>query len=149
MTKASKSTSFVISANLQKAFILLAVTTGVLSLLLSVYYIVQQYPHNSNLSGLIPMLVGNIVPLVLFAVPFVLGMRRKMSRLNRVFEASFLAVTGGLALMLLTTLVFFAQGALSIDYGNYDGYAIMTYAPIFIIVTAYVLLVAYYLRKRR
>lgn len=151
MAKASsKPTGYVLSATFQKAFIVLALVSAVVPLFTSVYYMVQQYPTNQNMSGLLPMFIfGAVVPLVLFLIPLLLGIRRKMSLLSRVFEASLLALLGALAFMTLTSLVFFVQHLLAIALDSTSDFMLSAYGPTVVGALVYIALTAYYVRRRK
>lgn len=146
----SKPTGYVLSVTFQKLFIALAVGSTALQLFISAYYMAQQYPTNQNMSGLLPTLIfGAVVPLVLFLIPLLLGIRRKMSLLSRVFEASLLALLGALAFMMLSSLVFFTQGLFAIVLVSSSDFMMWGYGPAVIGTLVYILLTAYYVRPRK
>lgn len=94
-------------APLQKLFIFLGATAYVLGFATVLFSILRQYPNNQNLSGFYPILVSLAIPVVLFALAYLMA-AKKLPRLNRIFEAALFTLMGLLLFSIISQAAYLA-----------------------------------------
>ena len=150
--KSSNSLGFTVSVAQQKLFIALAFGSVLIGAGTILYFMTGQYASNSNFSAFwIPMIQALIWPALAFFIPFLLGIRRKMSTINRVFEATFFATLISLAASLVYPVTYAMQGYFTKsmpEIDSYAGFIIAQTSPLVGLGIVYIFAILYYLRKR-
>lgn len=150
--KSSNSLGYTVSVAQQKLFIALAFGSVLIGAGTIMYFMISQYASNSNFSvWWMPVLQTLVWPALAFLIPFLLGIRRKMSTINRVFEATFFAALISLAASVIYPVTYAIQGYFTKSMPEIDSYAafiIASVGPLVGLGLVYIFAILYYLRKR-
>ena len=107
MKNTTNSKTYTITPVVQNAFILLLVSHFIVSAIFIIYYVVQQWPTNRNLSGYLLISIHSVVLPLLFFLFSYLTQTKPMARRLKIFESLFYALFG---------LLFYALVQLLLNY---------------------------------
>lgn len=104
---------------LQRALIVSAVAAYGIGVVQIIHLFVQQSFTNPNFSSMWPLLLWQAVPLAFFAFAYFLNPRKKLTALQRVFEAMLITVVG---IALFTVVSQLASYLMSLSMMTLTGY---------------------------